>query len=359
MIAVQVKKDCPHVNSRNLFPLEKFKSLPFADLKCKNCEEKSELWICLFCGEAYCSRYINSHFVDHNNSNPEHCLCLGIVDLSVWCYECIDDKKVAKVLFDEAYKFAKEKNYKKIVGPVDASFWLKYRLKTNLFDKRPYTGEPYNKDYYLKLFTDNGYKIEERYTSQIFDTVDETYNNEKFTEHYNEFIEKGYVIVKPKIGDFDKCIEEIYHMITKLYSDFPVFKNIKEDTFKSIFNSYKSIINMDMVRMAYYEEKPVGFYISVPNYNNIVYHLNLSNILKIISIKKNPKEYVMLYMGVNPEHTGLGKAIAYSIAEELKKNKLPSIGALTRDGKITQNYAKEKINSRYEYVLLEREVDGY
>ena len=274
-------------------------------------------------------------------------------------FECIDDKKVAKVLFDEAYKFAKEKNYKKIVGPVDASFWLKYRLKTNLFDKRPYTGEPYNKDYYLKLFTDNGYKIEERYTSQIFDTVDETYNNEKFTEHYNEFIEKGYVIVKPKIGDFDKCIEEIYHMITKLYSDFPVFKNIKEDTFKSIFNSYKSIINMDMVRMAYYEEKPVGFYISVPNYNNIVYHLNLSNILKIISIKKNPKEYVMLYMGVNPEHTGLGKAIAYSIAEELKKNKLPSIGALTRDGKITQNYAKEKINSRYEYVLLEREVDGY
>ena len=132
MIAVQVKKDCPHVNSRNLFPLEKFKSLPFADLKCKNCEEKSELWICLFCGEAYCSRYINSHFVDHNNSNPEHCLCLGIVDLSVWCYECIDDKnnqnnnnnekgcyikseitdEYIKIYSDD-FKFAGEKNGKK------------------------------------------------------------------------------------------------------------------------------------------------------------------------------------------------------------------------------------------------------
>ena len=92
MLAVQVKEDCPHVKSENLLPLEKFKSLPFAELKCKNCEEKSELWICLFCGEVFCSRYIKSHFVEHNASNPEHCLCLGIMDLSVWCFECLDTK---------------------------------------------------------------------------------------------------------------------------------------------------------------------------------------------------------------------------------------------------------------------------
>jgi len=92
MLSVQFKENCPHVKSKNLLPVEKFKSLSFADLKCKNCEEKSELWICLFCGETYCSRYVNSHFIEHNNSNPEHCLCLGIMDLSVWCYECIIDK---------------------------------------------------------------------------------------------------------------------------------------------------------------------------------------------------------------------------------------------------------------------------
>ena len=57
-----------------------------------------------------------------------------------------------KVSFN-AYKFAKEKWYKKIVGPVDASFWNKYRLKINLFDKRPYTGEPYNLKYYFNLIS--------------------------------------------------------------------------------------------------------------------------------------------------------------------------------------------------------------
>ena len=49
-------------------------------------------------------------------------------------------------------KFAKENKYKRIVGPVDASFWLKYRMKINMFYKPPYTGEPYNKDYYYKLY---------------------------------------------------------------------------------------------------------------------------------------------------------------------------------------------------------------
>ena len=64
----------------------------------------------------------------------------------------------------------------------------------------------------------------------------------------------------------------------------------------------------------------------------------------------------MLYMGVNKEHKGLGKALVYSIVEELKKSNLPSIGALAHDGKINQNYASEVINSRYEYVLLERKL---
>ena len=50
---------------------------------------------------------------------------------------------------------------------------------------------------------------------------------------------------------------------------------------------------------------------------------------------------------------GLGKAIVYSIITELKKSNLPSIGALARDGKVTQNYIEELIENKYEYVLLE------
>ena len=87
---VHFKENCPHVESSNFFPLDDFKNLDFPNLKCENCDEKKELWICLFCGKAFCSRYINSHFLAHNASNPEHGICLSIYDLSVWCYDCMD-----------------------------------------------------------------------------------------------------------------------------------------------------------------------------------------------------------------------------------------------------------------------------
>ncbi len=270
-------------------------------------------------------------------------------------FECINDKKVAKFIFDEASKFAKEKKYKKIIGPVDASFWIKYRLKINKFE-RPYTAEPYNAEYYYKMFLDNKYKVCDHYTSQVYEKVDESYNDPKFIEHFKEFDKLGYEIVKPKMEDYNKCMSEIYDLITVLYSDFPVFKMLSKDSFLTLYKSYEKIINMNMIRMAYYKNKAVGFYISIPNYHNIVYHLTPINILRILRQRKHPKGYVMLYMGVDKNHTGLGKALVYSIVEELKKNNLPSIGALAHDGKINQNYALEKINSRYEYVLLERKI---
>ena len=87
---VNFRKDCPHVLKDNLMKLEDFQKIPFDKLKCEKCEEKTELWICLHCGLAFCSRYINSHFIEHNKENKDHVLCLGIMDLSIWCYECPD-----------------------------------------------------------------------------------------------------------------------------------------------------------------------------------------------------------------------------------------------------------------------------
>ena len=271
-------------------------------------------------------------------------------------FECIKDHKVAKELFKEAEKYARNKKYKSIIGPVDGSFWNKYRLKINLFDKLPYTGEPYNADYYYKMFIKNNYKVTEHYVSNAIDKVEESYSNDKFNEHFNEFQKLGYKIIKPKLKDFDKCIEEIYYMIMDLYSTFPTFNKLGKKDFVEMFSSYKKIINMDMVRMAYYKEKAVGFCISVPNYNNKVNHLNLKNIIKILHIRKHPKEYVMLYLGADRNHKGLGKAIAYTMAEELKKQNLTSISALIRDGNININYGYEKFINKYEYVLLEKKL---
>lgn len=270
-------------------------------------------------------------------------------------YECINDDKAAAFLFENVRTCVKKSGLTKITGPVDASFWNKYRMKINMFDKLPYTSEPYNKEYYLKQWQDNGFKISEHYTSNLYEVLE--VNEALYDDRYAAFLQKGYRIISPKPEDFDKVITELYKLITKLYSDFPVYKNINYEDFIQIFSDYRYIINMDMVKMAYYNDEAVGFFISVPDYGNKVYHLkNPINLLKVLQIKKKPKRYVMLYMGVDSAHTGLGKALAGGIMEELRKNKLPSIGALARDGKVTQKYGENHIEKQYEYVLLEMEL---
>ena len=64
----------------------------------------------------------------------------------------------------------------------------------------------------------------------------------------------------------------------------------------------------------------------------------------------------MLYLGVDRNHKGLGKAIAYVFTEELKKHNVTSINALIRDGNININYGHERFLNQYEYVLLEKNI---
>lgn len=272
-------------------------------------------------------------------------------------FECVNSLEIANFLFDNAKEFVKSLGFQRIIGPVDASFWLKYRLKTNFFDKAPYTGEPYNLDYYLDLFLKNGYEITERYSSSIYPALQNNYTNPKYSDRKESFLSKGYEIISPKMEHWDKTIAEIYELISDLYHDFPIYKEISREDFCAYFANYKKIIDLSMVKMAYYKERAVGFYISVPNYSNLVYHTqNPWNILKILKIKYFPRDYVMLYMGVLPEHRGLGKALVQSIIEELAKNGLPSIGALQKEGKITRDYVSELIQDRYEYVLLKLDI---
>ena len=83
---VSPNTNCPHIN--NLYPLNEFELIKFESLKCENCEEKNDLWICLSCSKAFCGRYLNKHFFQHFKENNGHCIGISTLDLSVWCYNC-------------------------------------------------------------------------------------------------------------------------------------------------------------------------------------------------------------------------------------------------------------------------------
>ena len=149
-------------------------------------------------------------------------------------FECIGQQEIAEQLLDTVSKKAKKDGKTKLSGPVDASFWIKYRLKINLFDRIPYTGEPYNKNYYYKLLSDCGFVVQNHYTSNIYPIIDMDYYNEKFEKRYEQFLNKGYEIKSPAKKNYPYIMEKVYELIMDLYSDFPAFKYIEKEDFMDI-----------------------------------------------------------------------------------------------------------------------------
>lgn len=271
-------------------------------------------------------------------------------------FESENNSAAAGLLFHMVIGMVRERGMKGIVGPVDCSFWIKYRLKTNRFGN-PYTGEPYNKDYYLRLWEENGFQVWEQYVSNHYAAVRGDENCEKYVDRLAKMQEAGYEIRSPKASEFRKAMREVYGLMIELYRSFPAYKRISEREFRREFGYLRSILNYSMVKMAYHEGKAVGFFVSVPNFGNAVYgKIYPWKLPQIISRKKKPESYVMLYMGVDAQHRGLGKALAEAIRVELKRQQVPSVGALIRIGNSSRSYVGQLIDYEYEYVLLERRL---
>lgn len=271
-------------------------------------------------------------------------------------YESEDNQKVCNLLLKKAEELAAGENCRTVTGPVDASFWIRYRFKTNHFGQ-PYTGEPYNKDYYVKLWQAAGYQCTESYYSNSYRIVEKGHCLEKFSKRLKEKEAKGYVIKSPGHKNFSSALGEVYDLLIELYRSFPVYKFISKEEFFSQYGYLKKLLRYRMVKMAYYKKQLVGFFISIPDYGNTIYgKLSALDILKYIITRVKPKKYVMLYMGVDSSHRGLGKALAESIKEELEEQHTPSIGALIRKGNINRDYFKELIDQEYEYVLLKKDL---
>lgn len=265
-------------------------------------------------------------------------------------YECIENFQASNFMLRSIESFVKEKGISKLIGPVDASFWLKYRFKTNGFGNVSYSSEPYNKEYYPNYFKKSGYNVKAHYFSNIFPKVSIEMNNEKFKKRLKLMRERGYIIKNASFFKFNKQIKEIYKILIELYSSFPLFMNISEKEFCILFKKLKYFLNYRMVKLGYRNNKLVGFFICVPNYGCT------KKISEILKIRKHPNEYILLYLGADKTARGMGAALSESIWNELMLQEATSIGALIIDNKVSGKYYKEIVTGVYEYELLEKEI---
>ena len=267
-------------------------------------------------------------------------------------FEAYDNAPVVTALFYRMKKQAKNLGKKALIGPINASFWLGYRMKTSAFQDNIFSGEPHNPSYYPRLWEEAGFHVSERYLSNFYSKVEATHQQVKMEKRYREFLNKGYRIFSPKRKEWNHYAPQVFQLLSQLYKDFPSYQAISSHEFASIYSSLRTALDFSMVKLAYHQEELVGFLICLPDYGNRIYKkMTWLDIFYFFKERYRAKRYILLYLGAAPGHLGLGSALTFPIYQAVQRRKALTIGALIHQGKVTQGYAPELQEKHRSYVL--------
>ncbi|MCC6601483.1 MAG: hypothetical protein IT223_12560 [Crocinitomicaceae bacterium] len=189
-------------------------------------------------------------------------------------FECTDNDTAARKLLDTACEWLKEKGMDTVDGPINFgerdTFWG--LLTENFTDMSSYRMN-YNPPYYQKFFEAAGFRI---YFEQICFKRDLNIPaQEVFVRKTNMLMsEPGYSISSARGKSIEKISEDFLTIYNNAWGGFAGFKKMQRRQAHSIVKSIKPVMDPDIMVFVYHHEKPIAFYINLPELNEIFRHLN-------------------------------------------------------------------------------------
>tara|TARA_R110001592_G_scaffold9723_4_gene51466 strand:+ start:22192 stop:23379 length:1188 start_codon:yes stop_codon:yes gene_type:complete len=229
-------------------------------------------------------------------------------------FECIEDKEAAFALFDTAKAWLTEKGMRYMDGPINFQekdkFW---GLTTTNFEQSPYYGQNYNPEYYVAFYRDYGFQT--FYEQLIYYRLLKTPVQDKYLARAERLERDPKFSVQPirksQQKKFSEDFREIYNAAWgKREGD--TFKGMSSQQALSIMKSLKPVMDERLTYFAYYDGKPIGFYISLPEVNEIFKKFNgkfglIEKLRFLWHLKiKGVKTSFGVAFGVSPEFQGKG-----------------------------------------------------
>ncbi len=228
-------------------------------------------------------------------------------------FECVNNQEVANLLFNEAQKWLTENNCKYMDGPINFgdrdSFW---GLMVDGFASPSYR-ENYNFPYYKNLFEGYGFKPEiEQTTSLIKDSF---FNFERFSKLSSRvFANPKYIFEHIKNENINKYALDFIEIYNKAWAFHEDFIPMTEESILLRMKQMKPIMLEKLNWFVYCDGRPIGFYLTVMDVNQIFKHvngkMNWLGKLKFLYYKRFVKRIRGIVFGVIPEFHNLGLEVA-------------------------------------------------
>ena len=209
-------------------------------------------------------------FINHETANKEDQPTGGM-----GFFECVEDESAAFLLFETCKNWLASKGMEAMDGPINFgerdSFW---GLMIKGWQYEPTYKMPWTKPYYIHFFEDFGFKDyfqQYVYSSPIRaatvaqgveDKAQRIYQNPEYTFRKIE---------KSKLAKYGEDFRQIFN---EGWAKFPGVKEMTDDQAQSLVKTMKPIIDEQLTWFAYAGERPVAFFIVIPDLNQIVKYMD-------------------------------------------------------------------------------------
>ena len=231
-------------------------------------------------------------------------------------FESIDDQQVADLMFDAAKEWLAKKGMEAMDGPVnfgDRDQW--WGLLTKGFEFTPLYTNPYNFEYYIRLFENYGFQNyfnQHTYLRELAEGLfpDNVYERVKRLQEEPRYSFEHMDKRKRSLQQYAEDFRTVYN---KAWAKFTGVKPIERAHALALMNSLRPIIDQRLMYFAYYDGEPIGFYLMIPDLNGVIAPLkgrfgawDKLRFLWRLKVSRKATRIFALIFGVIPEFQGKG-----------------------------------------------------
>ncbi len=228
-------------------------------------------------------------------------------------FECINDQDAAFMLFDRCKEWLEDRGATQMDGPVNFGERNKYwGLITENFQLSPYYGQNYNPSYYVDLFEAYGFKVYFEQFIYYRDIMVPT--QQHYIERYQRILSHpNYTVQAMDKKNAMKYAEDFRTVYNRAWgSQRKGFTEMPSRQARHIMKQLLPVMDDDMIIFAYYGDRPIGFFITLPELNEIFRYvdgkLNWWGKLKFLYHQKRGACNTIFGMvfGIDPEFQSKG-----------------------------------------------------
>jgi GNAT superfamily N-acetyltransferase len=230
---------------------------------------------------------IAEFFIAWKDGKPAGTLCLaeeknntctrGYPECMYGFVECIEDYEVFKSMFDFAETWARRRGMKSLYGPYNLDREDSRGILIEGRDRPPVILCGHQPPYYQTFF--ERYGLEKNGEDGLAYAIDIDLKNPKvqrvsrladmIRQKHPEFKVRG-----ANIEDLDNEIDRIVYLQNEGLKHFPGFVPYTRTDIESMILPLIDLADMELVLFAEVDGKPAGFFPGVPNFNEVLIHLN-------------------------------------------------------------------------------------